>query len=80
MVSCFTMPFFDSIVRAPSGPSGTGVTRTMSQASSQSRIRRIAPSATAWLVAACFVLLGAPSFARGPASVADVAEACKMRW
>ena len=46
----------------------------MSQASSQSRIRRIAPYATAWLVAACFVLLGAPSFARGPASVADVAE------
>jgi len=46
----------------------------MLQASSRNRIQRIAPYAAAWLVAACLALLGAPSFARGPASVADVAE------
>jgi len=46
----------------------------MSQASSQSRSKRRVPYASAWLVAACLVLGAGQSLARGPASVADVAE------
>jgi len=46
----------------------------MSQASSQSRIRRSAAYASAWLLAACLMLVAGQGLARGPASVADVAE------
>ena len=46
----------------------------MSQASSQSRIQRMAAYASAWLAAACLMLVAGQSLARGPASVADVAE------
>ncbi len=73
MLSCFTMPIFGRILRA-NDLSGAGVTQTMSQASSQSRSKRRVPYASAWLVVACLVLGAGPSLARGPASVADVAE------
>ncbi len=46
-----------------------------SQERNQARALRVSPRARwGWLVAACLVLLAAPTLARGPASVADVAE------
>jgi serine protease Do len=46
-----------------------------SQGSNQGQVFSVSPRARwAWLVAACLVLLAAPTLARGPASVADVAE------
>src|SRR5665648_234313 len=85
-VSCFTAPNFGKMAPAPAPASvGRGSSRSMSQESNQGRVQRIARYGwgvcgwgtygwSTWLAVAFLVLLAAPSLARGPSSVADVAE------
>src|SRR5680860_42478 len=85
-VSCFTAPNFGKMAPTPAPAGvGRGSSRSMSQESNQGRVQRIARYGwgvcgwgtcvwSTWLAVAFLVLLAAPSLARGPSSVADVAE------